>query len=229
MGLIGRITGVIVRPRITLAAIVRTPTWLATWSVILIVWACCGGWLLSTEVGQQALVDERVRVVETFGGTLSDAEYASLQTNPPWWVYLTSGGRVVLTPITTAAVALGIVFVARFEGQRASIHQALAIVVHASVALVVGQIIATPVHYVRESLTSPLNLAAVLPLMEEGTLPARFFGTIDLFTVWWAGLIALGLSALTGRRARRYAWPLATLFLVFAAVAAAVVAVMGGA
>jgi hypothetical protein len=107
--------------------------------------------------------------------------------------------------------------------------QAIAVAVHASVPLVIGQVIATPLHYVRESLTSPLNLAAILPLMEEGTLPARFFGTIDLFAVWWAGLIALGLATWTGRRARDYAWRIAALFVAFAAVTAATIAAMGGA
>ena len=40
--------------------------------------------------------------------------------------------------------------------------------------------------------------------MEEGTLPARFFGTLDLFALWWMGLLAIGLAALTRRRVRRY-------------------------
>ena len=73
--------------------------------------------------------------------------------------------------------------------------QALAIVVHASVVLLVGQVIATPLHYVRESLTSPLNLAAVLPLMQDGTAPTRFAGTLDLFALWWA--VLLGIVVLT--------------------------------
>ena len=37
---------------------------MGTWAFILIVWAVCGWWLLSTDIGQQALVDERVRVIE---------------------------------------------------------------------------------------------------------------------------------------------------------------------
>jgi hypothetical protein len=197
--------------------------------VILVVWTACGSWLLSTDVGQQALVDERVRVIESFGGRVTDADYAALQANPPWWIYFTSGGRVLLLPVTTAVVALAVVVAARGSGANASIRQGLALAVHASVPLVIGQLIATPLHYVRESLTSPLNLGAVLPLMEEGTMPARFFGTIDLFAVWWAGLLAVGLSALTGHRARRYAWQLAALFLGFAAVTAAFTVAMGGA
>jgi hypothetical protein len=212
-----------------LVAIVQAPTWLGTWTLILVIWAACGAALLSTDVGHQALVDERVRVVETFGGTVTDSDYAALQAAPPWWVYFTSGSRMLLLPVTTLGVAIAIIGLARAAGAHATWRQSLALAVHASVPLVIGQLVGTPIHYVRESLTSPLNLAAVLPLMDEGTWPARFFGSIDLFALWWAALLALGLAALTGQRARRYAWRLAALFLVFAAVTAAVIAAMGGA
>ena len=50
----------------------------------------------------------------------------------------------------------------------APVVQALSIVVHATVVLLIGQVIVTPLHYVRESLTSPLNLAAALPAMDDG-------------------------------------------------------------
>ncbi|HUE88972.1 MAG TPA: hypothetical protein VMO26_23070 [Vicinamibacterales bacterium] len=224
-----RIAGVVLRPRATLAALVSAPTWLGTWSAILIVWAVCGGWLLTTDIGQQALVDERVRVIETFGGSVTDAQYASLQAEPPWWVYFTSGSRLLLLPITTLLVAVGLLAVARLDGVPATLLQALALVVHATVILLVGQLVGTPVHFVREALTSPLNLASLLPLVEDGTLAARFFGTMDVFAVWWAALLALSLSVLTGRRFWRYAGPLAALYLGFAALAAATIAAMGGA
>jgi hypothetical protein len=229
MGSMRRIAGVVLYPRTTLTRLASAPTWMGTWLAILIIWAVCGGWLLSSEIGQQALVDERVRVIEAFGGTVSDLEYAGLQAQPPWWVYFTSGSRLLLLPVTTLTAALGLIAVARLEGASASLSQSLALVVHASVVLALGQLVATPMHYVREALTSPITLATMLPLVEAGTVAARFFGTMDVFAVWWAGLLALSLSVLTGRRFRRYLWPLAALYLGFAAVAAAVTAVMGGA
>ena len=226
--MIGRITGVVLRPRATFGSLIHRPHWLATWLVILAAWTVCGGLLMSTPVGQQALVDERVRTVEAFGGDITDADYAALLAAPPWWVYFTSGGRALLFPLTTVAVAALLLLAARVRGSQANLNQTMAIAVHASVALAIGQLVATPLHYVRESLTSPLNLATVLPLIEDGTLAARFFGTIDLFAVWWAGLLAIGLAALTGRRARYYAWRFALVFVGFAAVTAAAIAVTGG-
>jgi hypothetical protein len=225
---IRRIAGVVVRPRATLAEVIAAPAWVTTWLVILFVWAVCGGWLLSTDLGRQALVDERVRVIETFGGTVTDAQYAALQASPPWWVYLTSGGRTLLAPPATLIAAIGVWLVARLERGRASMAQALALAVHASVVLVIGQLVATPLHYVRESLTSPLNLAAILPLMEEGTPATRFFGTMDFFALWWMGLMALGIALLTGKRPGRYLLPMAALYGVFAGVVAVLIEVTGG-
>lgn len=227
--MIRRITGVVTRPRATFAALAQRPDWFAPWLVLVGVWAACGGLLLSSDLGQQALVDERVRVIETLGGQVTDPEYAALQANPPWWVYFTSGGRLLLMPLTTVAVAGLMLATARANRKAATWSQALSLAVHANVALVIGQLVATPLHYVRESLTSPLNVAAILPLMEEGTAPARFFGTIDLFAVWWAVLLAVGLSVLTGQRARSYVWKIGIVFLVFAAITATVIVAMGGA
>jgi hypothetical protein len=219
---------VVVRPRRALTAVATTPNWWVTWSALLIVWAVCGGLLLSTDVGRQAVVDERVRATETLGGVITDEQYAELQAQPPWWVYFTSGGRTLLAPPVTVLAAVGLWMAARREGAAASLAQALALSVYSSVVLVIGQLLATPLHYVRESLTSPLNMAAILPLMEEGTLPARFFGTLDFFALWWMGLLALSLSVLTGRRMGRYLWQLVALYLIFAATMAGLIAVMGG-
>jgi len=225
---IRRLAGIVVRPKATLVQLARRPAWADTWLLVLTIWAALAGSLLSTAVGQQALVDEQVRVVETFGGAVSDADYAGIQARPPWWIYFTSGGRLLLTPEVTLAVAAVVWLVARRDGAATTFAHGLAVAVHASVVLLVGQIVATPLHYVRESMSSPLNMATMLPLMEEGTLPARFFGSLDLFAVWWAALIARGLSALTGRRVARYAVPIAAAYLGFAAVMAATIAALGG-
>lgn len=225
---IRHVAGIVLRPRSTMAELVRRPVWVGTWVFILTIMAGCGTALLATETGQQALVDERVRVIETFGGSIDDTRYASLQARPPWWVYFTSGGRLLLTPEWTLLMAAVCWGVARASTKDATFTQALSIVVHASVVLALGQLVATPLHYLRESLTSPLNLAAVLPAMEEGTLPARVFGAIDLFALWWLGLVAIGMSALTGRATRKYLVWLGAVYFGFAAVMAGVIAAVGG-
>jgi hypothetical protein len=220
---------VVLRPRTTFAALVGRPVWIDTWLAVLAVVTICAVLLLISDIGVLAVVDERERVVEAFGGTVDDAQHAALLEHPPYWVYFTSGSRTLLLPVVTLAVAAGCWLVARSAGTPARFVQTLSIVVHASVVLALGQLVATPIHYVRESLTSPLNFAAVLPLMQEGSAQARIFGAVDIFAVWWLGLIAVGLAALTGQSVRRYAMPFAAVYLGFAAVMAGVIAALGGA
>jgi hypothetical protein len=223
------VTGVLMHPRSTMAEVVRHPAFITTWVVVLLALAVCGGLFLSTPIGQQALVDERVRVTEALGRRVDDAAYARLQANPPLTVYLTSGGRLLLTPPVTMLVAAGLLVLARLDGASMRFVTALAIAVHATVVLALQQIVATPVHYAYESLTSPTNAAGILRLFDEGTWPARLFGTIDVFGLWWMWLLSVGLAAATAKPARRYLWRLLAVYVGVAALVAAVFAALGGA
>ena len=222
-----RVTGVLLHPRATMAEVVRHPAFITTWVVVLLVVAVCAGLLLSTPTGQQALVDERVRLTEAMGGRVDDATYARLQNDPPVSIYLTSGGRLLLTPPVTIAVALGVMALARRDGAAVTFVTALAIAVHATVVLALQQVIATPLNYAYESLTNPTNLAGLLRMFDEGSWPARLFGAIDLFGLWWMWVLAVGLAAATGKPARQYIWKVLAVYVGVAAAVAAVFAVLG--
>jgi hypothetical protein len=229
-GLLARLIGILVGPRDAMQAAAQAgPGGVAiTWVAVLAVWLAAAAGLLALPVGRQALVDERVRVIEALGGTVDDARYQRWQTNPPWSTYFTSGGRVLLLPITTLAVATGLFLWARRHVPGVRYLAALSIAVHASVVLTVQQLVALPLHLARESLTSPFNLAALVPLFDEGSLPARVLGTVELFGLWWALLLAVGAATLTGRRARACAGPVVGTYLGVAAAVAGVVVLMGG-
>jgi hypothetical protein len=222
-----RIAGVLWHPRSTMAALVAAPSWFPTWVFILALWLVPAGWFLSTATGRLALVDERVRQVEAFGWRVDDARYDALLQRPPWDAYFLSGGRLLLSPPITVLVAAALVALARLDGAPLPIAGGLAVSVHASVPLAVQQLIATPVSYLTESLASPTNLAAALRL-ENGTLGSRLFGAIDLFGLWWVWLLAVGLSAATGRQARGYLVRLVFIYAVIAAALAAAMSVAGG-
>jgi len=222
------IAGVLWHPRSTMAALVATPTYLAAWVILLVVWTVLAFGFLGTPVGRQALVDERVRVVEALGGQVDDDSYAQLQNSPPYSTYVISGGRLFLMPPVTLLVALGLRVLAGRDGGRLTWAAAMAVSVHASLVLLLQQVVATPLHYLRESITSPTNLAVFLPMLEEGSVAARLFGTIDIFGLWWMWLLALGTAAATGRPARRYLARLLGVYVVMAVVVAVGMAVMGG-
>lgn len=222
-----RVWGGLTRPRATMDEVARHPAFITTWVLVLLAVAVCGGLLLSTEVGRQALVDERVRVTEALGQRVDDAEYGRLQATPPFLVYLTSGGRLLLTPPVTIAAALGLMLLGRIDGAKVSLVTALAIAVHATVVLALQQMVATPFHYLQEALTSPTTVAGLLRMFDEGSWPSRLFGTIDVFGLWWMWLMSVGLSAATGQPGRRYLWRLLAVYVGVAAIVAAVFAVLG--
>jgi hypothetical protein len=142
-------------------------------------------------------------------------------------IYLTSGGRLLLTPPVTLAVAAGLMALARIDGGRVTFVTALAIAVHATVVLALQQVVATPLHYVTESLTSPTNVAGVLGLFDEGSWPQRLLGAVDVFGLWWVWLLAVGTGAAAGKPTRRYIWKLLAVYVGIAAIVAAVFAVLG--
>jgi hypothetical protein len=222
-----RVTGVLLHPRATMAEVVRHPVFITTWVAVLLVVLVCGGLLLSTDVGRQALVDERVRVTEALGGRVDDAQYARLQASPPYLVYFTSGGRLLVTPEMTLLVAAGVMALARIDGASVSYLTALAITVHATVVLALQQIVATPFHFIQEALTSPTTVAGVLRVFDEGTLPSRLFGAIDVFGLWWMWLLSVGLAAAAGKPARRYLWRLLAVYVGVAAMVAVGFALVG--
>ena len=222
-----RVTGVLLHPRATMAEVVRHPVFITTWVAVLLAVLVCGGLLLSTDVGRQALVDERVRVTEALGGRVDDAQYARLEANPPYLVYFTSGGRLLVTPEMTLLVAAGVMALARIDGASVSYLTALAITVHATVVLALQQIVATPFHFIQEALTSPTTVAGVLRVFDEGTLPSRLFGAIDVFGLWWIWLLSVGLAAAAGKPARRYLWRLLAVYVGVAAMVAVGFALVG--
>lgn len=221
------LTGVIFRPRQTMATAVTHPSVAAPWLLLMALGLIPAAGLLSTAVGQQALVDEHVRITEAFGGSVSDAQYASLQQLPPFTSYLT-GTRLLLLPVVTLLVAVGLVQVARMQQVTLPWVAALSVSVQASLVLGVQQVAVTPLMFLRESVTNMTNLATVLPGIEDGSLPARLFGSIDMVALWWGALLAFGLSAATGRPARQYAGPMLALYLGVAAVLAVVMVMRGG-
>jgi hypothetical protein len=222
-GLVARVVGVFVSPRATYADVAARPRWLGVFLVGSFV-AIVGLFaLLSTDVGQQAWLDQQVKGAESFGRTISDQQYEGMERIAPYIRYIVAGGYLVFIPIVLALVSgilLG-VFNALLGGD-ASFKQVFAVMAHAGLINALQTLFAVPLDYMRETLSSPTTLAVFLPFIEENTFLGRLLGSIDLFQIWGTLSVAIGLGVLYKRRTAPIAW---TLFLVYFVIVAAVAAI----
>jgi hypothetical protein len=227
--LAGRIVGVIVYPRRTFGAIAADPRWAGMLLVITVAAVLLMAVVLTTEVGQQAMLDQQVSTMESFGMTVSDERYAAMEAAMPHAASRTALTIAVALPSVLMALA-GLLFgVFKFlGGPAASFRQVLAVVVFSSTILLVQQLIAAPLNYARESLSSPTNLTVFLPYLEEGTFLARALGLIDLFHLWWLAVLSIGLSVLYARPTAAIAGGLLAAYALIATGVAAMMGAFGG-
>ena len=215
--------GVFVSPRATYAEVAARPKWFGVLALCTLV--VVGGTfaLLSTEVGQQAVLDQQERLMESFGVKLSDAQVEQMESRVEYARYTTAGGQIVGIPLVAAIVAgilLGI-FNAILGGD-ARFKQVFAIVAHSGVINALQATFSVPLDYFRQTLSSPTNLGILAPFLEENTFAARLLGSIDLFQIWAIVSLAIGLGVLYKRRTTPIA---TTMFIVYFVIVTAVAAI----
>jgi len=100
--------------------------------------------------------------------------------------------------------------------------------VYSGVLLAVRQLVTTLAVLVRETTASATAVGVWFPLFDEASPIARLLAMLDLFTVWWLVVLALGVSVLYGVGGRRAAATLIAAYVGFAVVMAAAMALLGG-
>jgi hypothetical protein len=216
-GLAARVIGVLTSPRATYADVAAHPRWLGVLLVVLVATIVPTAWLLSTDIGQRAVIDQQLQTLEAFGRTVSDAQLQQMERMAPFAVYVSAVGTIIFLPL--AALVVAGITIAVFNGvlgADATFRQIFAVVVCSGVVTALRALFSIPLDYARESLTSPTNLAAVLPFFEDTTFPGRLLGSIDLFVIWWVVNFAIGLGVLYKRRTGPIA---STMLAVYAAIA----------
>jgi hypothetical protein len=227
--LAARLVGVVFSPGETFRSIAAHPRWLGAMVAVVVIVAGANFALLSTEVGQQALFDQQIRGAEAWGRTLTAEQQDGMERMLPTMRYITLASTVVLVPIITFALAgvLLAVFNAVVGGD-ARYRQVLAVLTHAGAISIIGTLFTTPLNYARESLSSSTNLGVFLPFLDEGSLPARFLGMIDLFLIWWVVVLGIGLAVLYKRRTGPIVASLLATYAVIAAVIAVIMRAFAG-
>ncbi|MDO8794174.1 MAG: hypothetical protein Q7J25_06095 [Vicinamibacterales bacterium] len=216
---------VLAAPAQTVRALAARPNPVLWLTATVAVMAAARAALLATPVGQQALVDQWVQRAEAFGMTVDEALYARITALGTAGALYGLGLALALGVLLPLALATGMRLL---SGGRASWGVALTLAAYASVALAARDLVALPVGYVRESLTSPLTLGTFFPMLDEASPLARFLWAVDLFVVWWLVLAALGAAALSGRRAGSLVTSAAVVYVAAGLVLAAVMFAAGG-
>lgn len=228
MGLLSRFIGVITSPKATFQAVVAHPRWFGMLALVTVIVAVGVSLPMTTEAGRQAALDNNVRQMENLGFQVNDEMYANMAKGMRFAVYQTFFSILFVGPIISVILA-GILYgvFAVLMGGQATFKQLFAVYVHSTVISAAGQLFTGPLNYFRGSMSSPTNLAVVLPMIDETSFLGRLFGMIDLFLVWWLVLLAIGLGVLYRRRTQPIAIGLFAVYVVIILAAAAVMSAFG--
>lgn len=227
-GLPARVIGVLFAPRATYAAVAARPRWFGVLALIVAIGGAGTFAFLSTDVGKTAILDQQVRSLESVGVTMTDAAYERLQARAEYGRYIGPAFQAVAIPIAAllvAGIAFG-VFNALLGGD-GTFTQVVAVVVHSGIVILASQLFGLPLAYARESMAGATNLAVFAPFLDEASFPARLLGAIDLFVIWWAVSLAIGLGVLYKRRTGPIATTLIVIYVAIGVVIAAVKTVLG--
>jgi len=224
-----RIRGVIFSPRAAYADIAARPSPLGALAFVLLISIAGTFAFLSTEVGQQALLDQQVRTMESFGIKMRDAAYERMERSVGRAKYFGTVGQLITLPLAALIVA-GIAF-AVFNGAMrgdATFKQVFAVVSHSGIVISLSQIFGLPLAYARENMSGATNLAAFAPFLDENSFPARVLGSVDLFILWWTVSLAIGLGVLYRKRTGPIATALIVVYVATGVIIAAIKSAVSG-
>lgn len=227
--LVARFIGIITAPRATYESVAAHPKWFGMLVLTTLLTTVCMTLPMTTDAGREALLEQQVRQMESFGMQVNDEMYAQMRGRIGIAPYTTAAGVLIVSPIIAAALA-GILF-AIFNaamGGNATYKQVYAVVVHAGAIQTLGQLFTGPLNYFRGSMASATNLGVLLPILPDGSFAAKLAGMIDLFLIWWVFVLAIGLAVLYRRRTQPIAMSLFAVYAAIALIAATIMSRLGG-
>src|SRR4051794_5007315 len=185
--LAARLLGVLFAPRSTYADVAAHPRWFGVLAVIVLTGSVATFGFLSTEVGKQAMLEQQVRMMESFGMKIPDEAYARIEQSMDHAPRNGAIGHAV--SMTLAALVVSGIALAVFNGiggGDARFKQVFSIAAHSGLIVTLSQLFGLPLSYARQSMSGATNLAVFAPFLDEQTFAARLLGSIDLFMIWWA-------------------------------------------
>ena len=219
-GLFARIVGVLLTPRATYAAVAAKPRALGVLAVVLVIIGLAQGLFLSSEVGQQLMLDQQIRAMEAFGMTVSDQLYDQMEQGMKRAAITGPITQVIFWPIALAIEAgILLVIFSLLMGGAATFKHVYAVVAHSSVIVAIQQVFSLALSYASGAMAGA-NLGVFVPMLDEKNIVTLFLGSIDLFFVWATISLAIGLGVLYRRRTGPIATTMLGLYVVIALVIA---------
>ena len=199
-GLFARLIGVIFSPRATYQAIVARPRALGALVVTIAIMAVTEGAFFRTTVMQEVLMDQQVKLIESFGVNINDETYARMEQGVARAAYTTPLTLAIGIPIV-AAIFAGIILAVwgMLMGGTGTFKQVYAILAHSGSIMALNVLFVMPLSYAMREITSA-SLSVFVPMLEETSFLVRFLGAIDLFYVWWCINVAIGVGVLFKRK-----------------------------
>jgi hypothetical protein len=219
-GLVTRIFGVLLSPRATYAVVAAKPRSLGVAAVVLVIIGVAQGLFLSSEVGQQLVLDQQIRAMEAFGMTVSDQLYDQMEQGMKRAAITGPISQAIFWPIAIAIEAgILLVIFSLLMGGAATFKYVHAVVWHSSVIVAVQQVFSMALSYASGKMAGA-NLGIFVPMLDERSFVTLFLGSIDLFFVWATISLAIGLGVLYRRRTGPIATTLLGIYVLVALVIA---------
>jgi hypothetical protein len=207
-----------VSPRSTYAAVAARPRAFGIVVVVLAIVVLAQGIFLSTEVGQQAALDQNVRAMEAFGLQIPDEAYQRMEEGMRMAPVTGGISAMIFWPLAMAITAglLTGVF-SMLMGGNATFKQVFAVVAHSSMVIALQQAFSMPLSYAKGEFAGA-NLGIFLPMLDEMGFLAHFLGAVDLFFVWWMVNLSIGLGVLYNRKTGGVATSLLSVYATIALI-----------
>jgi hypothetical protein len=228
--LAARIPGIIFSPRATYAGVAARPRVLGVLLFVLAVGAVAIFLFLSSDVGRNAMLDQQIESMKSFGATVTDQMIDRMEAGAGRARYfgpVMYAITTLLASLIVSGLALG-VFNAILGGD-STFKQVYAVVAHSGVVLTVSQLFGLPLAYARGSMSGATNLAVFAPFLDESSFAARLLGSVDLFIIWWLVSLAIGLGVLYRKRTAPIATTLIAVYVAIGIVIAAIKTAVSGA
>ena len=223
VGLVSRLIGVVFSPRAAYTAVAARPRWLGALLVSGAIFIAAQVIFLSTEVGQNATLDQQIAVMKAVGVNITDQMVQQMQSRLAYAPYTTAVSLLIFLPLVCAMVAglLLAVFTAILGGG-ATFRQVYALVAHSMIIGGIQQAFSFPIMYAQKSMSSPTRLAVFFPGLDEMGFATYLLSGLDLFYIWSLINTSIGVAVLYKRRTGPVAAVLLGIYVTIVVIIAAV-------